>query len=428
MADLVVTSDKKPALAIAGVERLSRELGESDAGRTWREAALKAYEAAEIPARVEHLWRYTNPENLLPVEALPALMPPQDLPVATLPSDQPAVLLVPGRAPELNAAAQGMGLTIAPLLHDPRDAEGLGKVSPTGSGFFASLNAAAFNTGLVVRVPRGARPEQPLRVIVPAYAETTMPRLLIDVAAGAEFTLVEEHLGGAGATRRVIGVTEILVGEGAHVRHVLAESWDNEVSGWLSVRARVERDGNYIGSNATLGGERVKLELGADLAGDGARSELFGVVLGGAKQRFDHHTRHRHQGKHTSSNINFKVALTDRSRSSYTGLIRIDEDAAGSEALQENRNLLLSDTARADSIPELEILTDDVSCSHGATVAPVDQEQIFYLQSRGIDRDKAERLVVQGFLEPTLALVPTAVRAQLDDLVTARLAGLGSAS
>jgi len=151
------------------------------------------------------------------------------------------------------------------------------------------------------------------------------------------------------------------------------------------------------------------------------------VVLGGDRQKFDHHTSHRHLSGNTWSNIDFKAALTDRARSSYTGLIRIEEDAPSSEAFQENRNLLLSDTCRADTIPELEILTDDVSCSHGATAAPIDPEQIFYLQSRGIPRHEAVRLVVKGFLEPTLAMVPAAVRAGLDELVAARLAGLGAA-
>ena len=427
MADLaLMTSEGKPALARTDLQRLSRELGDGETGLGWRLAALGEYGDLDLPSRVEHLWRYTNPVNLLPLEPLPANMPPKDLAVDELPSDEPAVLLVPGRAPVVSEAALTLGVTIAPLFADDLDAQRLGIVSPMNSGLFASLNSAAWNTGLTIRVPRGARPERPLRVLVPAFAETTLPRILVDVAEQAEITVVEEHYGGAAEAHRVIGVTEVLVGQGAHVKHVLVQRWSDKVSGWLSVRARVERDGSYQGANASLGGDRVKLELGADLAGPGARSELAGVVLGGDKQRFDHHTRHVHLSGQTWSNIDFKVALTDRARSAYTGLIRIEEGAAASEALQENRNLLLSDKARADTIPELEILTDDVSCSHGATVAPIDPEQIFYLQSRGLPRDEAVRLVVRGFLESTLALVPEAVRADLDELVAVRLGGLGA--
>lgn len=420
----------KPVLARADVQRLSREMGDGETGLGWRLAALGELGNLELPSRVEHLWRYTNPVNLLPLEPLPANMPPRDLVADELPADEPAVLLVPGRAPVVSEAAVALGVTIAPLFANDVDAERLGIVSPMNSGLFASLNATAWNTGLTIRVPRGARPERPLRILVPAFAETTLPRILVDAAEQAEVTVVEEHYGGpevGGAeTHRVIGVTEVLVGQAAHVKHVLVQRWSENVSGWLSVRARVERDGSYHGANASLGGDRVKMELGADLAGPGARSELAGVVLGGDKQRFDHHTRHTHLSGQTWSNIDFKVALTDGARSAYTGLIRIEEGAAGSEALQENRNLLLSDKARADTIPELEILTDDVSCSHGATAAPIDPEQVFYLQSRGIPRDEAVRLVVGGFLESTLALVPEAVRAHLDDLVAVRLEGLGS--
>jgi Fe-S cluster assembly protein SufD len=130
---------------------------------------------------------------------------------------------------------------------------------------------------------------------------------------------------------------------------------------------------------------------------------------------------HRHTSGHTWSNIDFKAAVTDRARSAYTGLIRIERDAGASEAFQENRNLLLSERARADTIPELEILTDDVSCSHGATAAPVDPEQLFYLQSRGLTAREALRQVVRGFVEPTLALMPEGLRAEIEKLIEARL-------
>jgi Fe-S cluster assembly protein SufD len=418
-----MTSDGKPVLGKEELRRLSAELGETEAGLAWRLNALQVYRNEALPDRVQHLWRYTDPMHLMPGEALPAAMPPRDLDAGALPADEPAVLLVPGRAPALNDAAREAGITVAPLLHDDGDADLLGAAAGS-SGFFNCLNAAAWNTGVAVFAPAAGAFAQPLRLLVPAFAETTLPRVLVVAGRGAELTVVEEHYGGREG-HRVIGVTELLVGEGAHLRHVLVQRWEEGVHGYLAVRARVERDGSYVGVNASLGGDRCKLELGADLVGKGARSELIGVVLGGDDQRFDHHTVHRHVSGDTWSNIDFKVALTDASRSSYTGLIRIEEDAARSEAFQENRNLLLSDTARADTIPELEILTDDVSCSHGATAAPIDPEQVFYLQSRGIARDEAVRLVVRGFLETTLAQAPESVREAIESLVAGRLAALG---
>lgn len=425
MADLALMSTEgRPALAKEDVRRLSTELGETDNGLAWRLAALTAYRNEPLPERVKHLWRYTDPAHLMPLEVLPAAMPPRDLVAAELPEGEPAVLLVPGRLPQLNEAARAAGLQVTPLLHDDGDAELLGTASPDTSGFFAALNSAAWNAGVAVYVPAGKALEQPLRLLVPAFAETTLPRVLVVAGRGAEVTVVEEHFGGRDG-HRVIGVSEVLVGQNAHVRHVLVERWEAGVTGFLAVKARVERDGSYQGVNASLGGERLKLETGAELVGKGARSELIGVVLGGDAQRFDHHTTHRHVSGDTWSNIDFKVALTGKSRSSYTGLIRIEEQAARSEAFQENRNLLLSDNARADTIPELEILTDDVSCSHGATAAPIDPEQVFYLQSRGIARDEAIRLVVRGFVETTLEQVPASVRENLESLISARLSTLG---
>jgi len=414
----------KPVLAREDVRRLSRELGEHETGLAWRLAALEQYDAMPLPDRVTHLWRYTDPMELMPGEPVPVAMPPRDLAAAELPADEPAVLLVPGREPALNAPARACGLQVAPLLYDAGDAELLGTAAPADAGFFPALNASAWNAGVAVYVPAGMALDQPLRVLVPSFAETTLPRVLVVAGRGADLTVVEEHTGGR-AGHRVIGVTELLVGEGARVRHVLVERWDAGVQGFLAVKARVERDGHYQGVNASLGGDRVKLELGADLTGRGARSELVGVVLGGDEQRFDHHTWHRHSAADTTSNIDFKAAMTAKSRSSYTGIIRIEEHAPRSEAFQENRNLLLSDTARADTIPELEILTDDVSCSHGATASPIDLEQVFYLQSRGIARDEAVRLIVRGFVETTLAQVPASVRDGLESLVAGRLADLG---
>lgn len=423
MVDLaLMSSDGKPVLGKDELRRLSAELGESPAGLAWRLNALQAYRNEALPDRVQHLWRYTDPMHLMPGEALPAAMPPRDLDAGALPTDGPAVLLVPGRALALNDAARAAGLRIAPLLQDDGDADLLGTAA-TGGGFFTALNGAAWNAGVAIVAPAGCALAEPLRLLVPAFAETTLPRVLVVAGRAAELTVVEEHTGGREG-HRVIGVTELLVGEGAHVRHVLVQRWQAGVHGFLAVRARVERDGTYQGVNASLGGDRAKLELGAELVGKGARSELFGVVLGGDEQRFDHHTLHSHVSGDTTSNIDFKVALTGASRSSYTGLIRIAEDAARSEAFQENRNLLLSDAARADTIPELEILTDDVSCSHGATAAPIDRDQIFYLQSRGIARDEAVRLIVRGFLEATLAQVPAVVRDDLEALVAERLAAL----
>jgi Fe-S cluster assembly protein SufD len=419
----LLTSEGKPALAKEDVRRLAAARAEVPAAVTWRLRALDTYRNLAIPDRVRHLWRYTDPAALLPRRPLPT-------PAATVAAVYdatvagPAVFVVPGEPPELNEQAAAAGVAIAPLFRDPADAGLVGTAVPANHGIFEALNAAAYDSGLAVRIPRGVTLAEPLRIVLPAVAETALPRLLVVAESGSRAVVVEEHRGGTGE-QRVYGVSEVIVEPDAELHHMLIEQWGPEVVGHLTVRGLVARDGRYHGVTAVFGGRTVKLDLGGILAGGGARSELVGVSLGEKRQHFDLHTLHHHRTGNTWSNIDYKVALADRSRSAYTGLIRIDKGAPQSEAYQENRNLLLSRRCRAEAIPELEILTDDVSCTHGATVAPVDPEQIFYLQSRGLDPVHSLRLVVRGFLETTLARLPDVARPALEELVAARLANLG---
>jgi len=400
------------------IAAFSRARGETQAALDWRQRAAETLDTVAYPDRVKHLWRYTDPDLLKPASLLSAA--PEMLDLWTEPTD-PAVLLTAGAAPRLNAAAEECGLEITSLFANDDHADVVGSAVPADHGWFEAINAAAFDAGLAIRAPKGLVLERPLRVVIPCHTGSTqVPRLLVLAEAGSEITVVEEHRdGGPGSI--VIGVTEIVARAGSHVRHVLVQRWADGVRGHLTQRALIERDADYLGALAGLGGELVKIDQGGILSGKGARSELVGVTLPEKRQHQDHHTEHRHTSGNTSSKIDFKAAVTDRARSVYTGLIRIDEGAPASEAFQENRNLLLSEKARADTIPELEILTDDVSCSHGATAAPIDPEQVFYLQSRGMPHEEATRLVVRGFVESTLRLVPEGLREELEELVEDRL-------
>ena len=425
MADIAYTgigggaaTARRPRPDIEAVTAFSRERNETGFATDWRRRAAVVLDAVAYPDRVEHLWRYTDPDLLLPRRLLAT--DAVETPVIALPAD-PALVLAPGRAPRLNEAARASGLSIQPLLSEASHVDLVGRAVPAGHGYFEALNAAAFDTGVCIRAPRGFAGDRPLRVIIPAPAgRDVLPRLLVKADRDATLTVVEEHTGGAVGSV-VVGVTEIIVEANAEVRHVLVQRWADGVVGHLTQRAYIERDARFVGATAGFGGSTAKLNLGGILAGPGARSELVGVTLPERRQHLDHHTAHQHRSGHTWSNIDFKAAITDRARSVYTGLIRIEKDAPGSEAFQENRNLLLSERARADTIPELEILTDDVSCSHGATAAPVDPEQLFYLQSRGMSAHEAVHLIVRGFVEPTLRLVPAGLREELGALVERRL-------
>ena len=410
--------------APGAVERISRLLGESASLLDERRDAYARLCTTPRPDRVRHVWRFSDPERLLPADETPTR--PGPVTYALPPAAAARVVLRPGAAPDvvLSGAADRAGLTVAPLdsfldtLHPSEE------TADDPSPFFHALNDALWNCGVRVALPAGARLDGPVIVQVPALSAAVLPRLVIDAAEGSELVVVEEHHGGRDGVR-VVGRTELQAGPDARLTHVLVQRWEAGVHGHLSAHGWADRDAELRTVFVSLGGDRAKVELVTDLRGPGARSEMRGVALGADSQRFDHHTRHRHVSGRTSSDIDFKAVADGAARSSYTGLIRIEEEARESAAFQENRNLLLSEQGRADSIPELEILNEEVSCSHGATVAPIDPEQLFYLQSRGLAPAAALRLVVRGFLGGTLDRLPAGVRDRVEDLVAARLENLG---
>jgi len=411
-----------PKLTLSGraddVRAVSALIAETPDLSARRDAAYQRFGTAKLPSRVEHLWRFTNPENLLPETLSPVAGAVPDSATA---GNAATVVLSPGSAPviEVAAEASAAGLTVASLAAGPDGAERLGEAAGDDA-FFTALNDAAWNTGLLIRAPRNASFDGPVHVVVHASGAVAAPRLLLIAEEGAEVVLVEEHVGGDADTR-VVGVTEVLAGDNASVRHVVVQTWDDGVHGHLGVHARTGRDADIKTAFCSLGARRAKLELVTTLAGPGARSEMTGVNLAADRQHLDLHTRHVHEAGLTTSDIDFKSVAAGRARNSYTGLIRIETDAKEVEAFQENRNLLLSGESRADTIPELEILNQDVSCSHGATVSPIDEVPLFYLESRGIPRSKARRLVVRGFLEKTLVRLPDALRARVEETVDRRL-------
>jgi len=184
----------------------------------------------------------------------------------------------------------------------------------------------------------------------------------------------------------------------------------------------VARDGQFNSFTVGMGGAQLKADIATLLQDRGASSDIQGVVLGDGEEHFSFNTIQEHNAPDTRSNIMFRVALKDKATSVYLGNIRVDKIAQRTDAFQQNKNLLLGSQARADSIPKLEILADDVKCSHGATVGPVDQEQIFYLMSRGLSRGEAEELIVTGFFRKVVDTLTLPGAADwINDLVTEKI-------
>jgi len=413
----------KPDLSKDQVFTVAEASGEALPSIQSRFKALGDYLDAPLPSRVEHLWRYSDPSWYLPRGAIVPAASIQPASLWTTRGEGSRITLFSDRPPEiaLDSTAADAGLEVVPLASSKAGTALVGRAVALDHGLLESLNGAVWSQGIFVRLKKGAQLERPVRLLRAATSSTAATRAVIVVEPGASMTLIEEHAGG-GAETTVIETSEIFVHQDARLSHALLEMWEDGTVGHVTSRAVLERDAVLSSAVIALGGYRYKADVGAVLKGVGSESTLVGVTLTDGRRHVDLHTIHDHQGPRTRSRIAYKAALFDKSTSAYTGLIRVAENAELSEAFQENRNLLLSDKCRADSIPELEIETNEVQCTHAATAAPIDESQLFYLRSRGIPEADAVAILVHGFFEDALAPVPEAVRPDVVRAVAARLA------
>jgi Fe-S cluster assembly protein SufD len=444
MSTLTTGADTARAIAQAGKE--------PDWLESRRMAAWESYEAAPLPDRVLHLWRYTEPEKFL-IDKVEPLVPDGVEGRAIDPSNVTALsdkfadnggqlagllvqqdALAPTFALEqewLDAGVILCDLASAVRLHPELVEKHLGAQVPLEGAKFAALNEALFCGGVFLYVPEGVEISAPIHALYQRGQDLSavFPRTLVVLEKGASAILIDEY-GSApdvavnGASPRVIAhaVTEGSVGKNAQLQYVNVQNWGTRTRSHYTQSIHVDRDGQAVSVGVGLGGLYNKADIRTELRGANAYSEMIGVLFGDANQHFDNHTEHVHVHGHTYSDLDFKVVLEEEARSAYTGLIRIDLEAGDCEAYQENRNLLLDKACRAESIPELEILNEDVRCTHGATVGPVDDEQVFYLMTRGLPRREAERAIVEGFFAPVLDRIEDeAMHARLWDYVRSKL-------
>jgi Fe-S cluster assembly protein SufD len=202
------------------------------------------------------------------------------------------------------------------------------------------------------------------------------------------------------------GNVELHIGPAASLRFVELQSWGKNVWNFCHERAVVDKDGSLDWIFGAIGSRLTKNFTDLDLVGPGSTGKMSGFYFTDGRQHLDHDTQQNHLAPHTTSDLLFKGALLDESRSVWQGMIYVAPEAMKTDGYQANRNLILSDRARADSIPGLEILADDVRCTHGATVGKLDQDEVFYLRSRGIPEKEANRLIVEGFFDQIMQRIP----------------------
>ena len=266
---------------------------------------------------------------------------------------------------------------------------------------FTAQNTAEWRGGLFVHVPKGVRVKEPIITSVLHDSPSALHwRSLIVVEEGAEVTLAEQWASSADDLEGYFNpVTELIVGDGANVEYLCVQ--DLSERAWIlgSQRAQVGANANLHWVGLGLGSGQGKLRMETDINGAGATARVTGAYAGHGRQHLDYETTQEHAAPHTVSDLAFRGVLRDRATAVWSGMIKVDPGAQRTDAFQESRNLLLTDGAHADAIPGLEIEANDVRCTHAATVARLDDSQVFYLQSRGLTRAEAERLLVGGFLE-----------------------------
>ncbi len=296
-----------------------------------------------------------------------------------------------------------------------------------GTDAFSALHAAFWTGGTLLYVPKGVTVNAPLFSLIGLArgGAVDLDHTLIVLEEGAEATLVRETAGRerGDAPALHVGAVEVFVRRGAKLRFVNIQNWDHGTWHFSRERALVGPDAALQWTVGGLGSRLAKVNQEVALAGQGSRAQVNGVLFTTGRQHLAYFTRQDHMAPHTTSDLLYKGGLKGQSRIVWKGMIRVEKDAQRTDAYQKNDNLVLSESARADSIPGLEIEANDVRCTHGATVGRVDEDMIFYAQSRGVSRETAIRLIVEGFfanvydritLEPVQETLRQAVAANLE--------------
>jgi Fe-S cluster assembly protein SufD len=295
-----------------------------------------------------------------------------------------------------------------------------------GSARFAALHKALVSSGTFLYVPRGVEIDLPIEIFHWLHGDNAavFPHLLLVADELAKVTVIESFQSfDKEAPGFACGVNDLIAGPGAKITYVCAQTWGENVRALQINTTTVDHDGGAMSLNLHLGARYSRFESLSRMVGEGARSDLLAVSIADGEQEFDARTLQDHISPHTTSDLLYKNALDGRARSIFGGLIRVEPHAHFTDAYQKVRNLLLSDDAEADSMPGLEILADNVRCTHGATSGQINADELFYLRARGISVPVAQRLIVGGFLnEVVQRLDHQAIAGRLHDLIEHKFA------
>ena len=359
-----------------------------------REQAAKRFAELSLPSTKDEHWRFTDLRGFDPQEVSDTVpvsdtKPALDLDVAgraLVTENGIEILSTPPEGVRFELLPRDYAATLIP--DDDR---------------FAAENLAHWEHGLLVHVAKGVELEKPLYVQVTSGGGTLFWRMVVIAEEGARFSLIEDLSSSMPETEAYTNaVVELFVHPAAKIEYVSLQNLSRETWHFGRYKAWLERDSELDWVIGGFGSKRGKVWIENDLAGPGATSRVTGAYFADGDQHLDYDTFQEHIAPNTESDFAFKGALRENASAVWRGMIRVEEQAQKTNAYQENRNLLLSDKAHADSIPGLEIMANDVRCTHGATLGRIDREELFYLMARGLSRAEAERLIVRGFFQDVL--------------------------
>lgn len=374
----------------------------------WRrpqmEAAFEVFQSLDEPTGVEEDWRYVDYDmpfsELALVEEAGDQLPAGPF-LGSIGDQSGHVLVVDGRVVEAEAESVRVS-TLADL-----DERKFSAVSPDHNKLAAAHSAFATD-GVFIDIEAGQVVDTPLVVEVQGTTEGTVsfPHVSVNLGENAEAKVLVVYRSAEGKRLLMVPEVDLRVGDGGNLRFLSVQGVDHAASTVLHQRMTLGRDSTGRVGEVGLGGNLGRLDLGVRLEGDGSSSEVVGLYFGEGSQTLDYRMLITHVGRSTSSDVFLKGAVEDDAQSIFTGLLRIEKDAVKTSTFETNRNLVLSDNAKAHSVPNLEILCDDVVCGHGSSVGPLEEEHLYYLQSRGLGKERAERLLIRGFFREVIDRLP----------------------
>jgi len=381
-----------------------------DSAPLWRtesmSAAYDVYTRLAEPTGVEEDWRYVDFDlafaDLTPVQDPGAALEPGPF-VDSLASRSGHVLIVDGSIADVSSDVATV-TRFSDLVADP----GIPDMLRVHHSKLAAAHTAFSADGVLIELPGGVVMETPLVVEVQAATagSATFPHLFVKVGENAEAMVVVVYRSAEGASLLLIPRVDLEVGDAGRLRFLSVQSLDQAATSVIHQRVTLGRDATSRIGEVGLGGKLGRLDLEVSLAGNGSSSEVVGLYFVEGSQTLDYRMLIDHEGKNTTSDVFLKGAVEDDAQSVFTGLLRIEKDATRTSTFETNRNLVLSENAKAHSVPNLEILCNDVICGHASSVGPLESEHLYYLQSRGLSRERAERLLIRGFFQEVIDRLP----------------------